>query len=81
MENEKDMINNPPHYTSSHHGIECIEAIYACLDSYKDCPPEDAWLVGQIIKYLWRAPLKGSFKSDILKARFYMEEIVKGLES
>ncbi len=74
-----DNVNHPKHYTSSKYGIECIQAIYACLDSYRDCPTY-AWLVGQVIKYLWRAPLKGKFTEDIHKAQFYLNEIVKDLE-
>lgn len=80
MEIKNDMVNEPPHYTSSKHGIECKDAIYACLDSYDSCPPAYAWLVGQVIKYLWRAPLKGSFQEDLKKAQFYLDELIKNTE-
>lgn len=76
----KDMVNHPPHYTSSKRGIECISAIYACVDGYKEYP-EIAWLVGQVVKYLWRAPFKGNFGQDLRKAKFYMDEIIKEIES
>lgn len=75
-----DMVNHPPHYTSSKRGIECISAIYACVDGYKE-HPTIAWLVGQVIKYLWRAPFKGHFSEDLRKAQFYMDEIIKEIES
>lgn len=78
--NTPDMVNHPPHYTSSKRGIECISAIYACVDGYKEYPAI-AWLVGQIVKYLWRAPFKGNFSQDLRKAKFYMDEIIKEIES
>lgn len=74
-----DVVNHPTHYTSSNRGIECIDAIYACLDSYKDHPIV-AWLCGNVIKYIWRAPLKGKFTEDLKKAQFYMNEIIKEIE-
>lgn len=67
----EDMVNHPTHYTSG--GIECIDAIYAALCKYDD--PIDAWLTGQVIKYLWRAPLKGKYKEDIRKAMFYLKKL------
>lgn len=78
--NTPDMVNHPPHYTSSKRGIECISAIYACVDGYKE-HPAIAWLIGQIVKYLWRAPFKGNFSQDLRKAKFYMDEIIKEIES
>lgn len=66
-----DPVNHPVHYTSG--GIECIDAIEAALSSYKN--PHHAWLVGQIIKYLWRAPLKENYKEDIFKAKFYLDNL------
>ena len=69
---KNDMVNHPKHYTSS--GIECIDAIEAALSSYSD--PKDAFLVGQVIKYLWRAPLKGTYEQDIKKAQWYLNKLV-----
>ena len=71
-EKAEDMVNHPSHYTSG--GVECIDAIASALSSYED--PVDAWLVGQVIKYLWRAPLKGKYKEDIEKAQFYLNRLV-----
>lgn len=69
---EEDPVNHPSHYTAG--GVECIDAITAALCKYKD--PVDAWLAGQVIKYLWRAPLKGKYKEDIEKAQFYLNRLV-----
>ena len=71
-EKVEDMVNHPSHYTSG--GVECIDAITAALSKYDD--PVDAWLVGQVIKYLWRAPLKGKYDEDIKKAQFYLNRLV-----
>ena len=69
---EEDMVNHPSHYT--HGGVECIDAITSALSSYEDSV--DSWLVGQVIKYLWRAPLKGKYEEDIKKAQFYLNRLV-----
>lgn len=69
----EDMVNHPSHYT--HGGIECIDAITSALSSYEDSV--DSWLVGQVIKYLWRAPLKGKYEEDIKKAQFYLNRLVE----
>ena len=69
----EDMVNHPSHYTSG--GVECIDAITSALSSYEDSV--DSWLVGQVIKYLWRAPLKGKYEEDIKKAQFYLNRLVE----
>ena len=66
-----DPVNHPSRYTAG--GVECIDAIYAALCKYAD--PVDAWLAGQVIKYLWRAPLKGKYAQDIDKAQFYLNRL------
>ena len=71
-----DMVNKPPHYTAG--GIECIDAIGAALSSHKD--PMGAWLTGQVIKYLWRWPLKNGVE-DLKKARFYLDRLIQREES
>ena len=69
----EDMVNHPSYYT--HGGVECIDAITSALSSYEDSV--DSWLVGQVIKYLWRAPLKGKYEEDIKKALFYLNRLVE----
>lgn len=68
-----DPVNHPAHYTAG--GVECIDAIEAALIGYKD--PVKAWLVGQVIKYVWRAPLKGNALEDMKKARFYLDRAIR----
>lgn len=68
-----DMVNHPPHYTAG--GIECIDAIKASMS-----PDQfEAFLKGQVIKYLWRAGLKGRKKKseDYLKAQWYLTRLLK----
>ena len=65
------MVNSPPHYTSDPSGIECIE-----VTRHRN------FNVGNAIKYLWRAGLKGSDATvqDLLKAQFYIADEIKRLE-
>ena len=75
-EKTEDMVNHPSHYT--HGGVECIDAITSALSSYEDSV--DSWLVGQVIKYLWRAPLKDKYEEDIKKAQFYLNRLVEKID-
>jgi hypothetical protein len=38
-------------------------------------PPYEAWLVGQVIKYVWRYDVKNGLE-DLQKARFYLERLI-----
>ena len=56
-----DLVNNPPHYTAHPSGVECIqitEHMNFCL--------------GNAVKYIWRAGLKGDAVEDLEKAVFYI---------
>lgn len=48
-----DMVNHPQHYKTGK--IECIDCISAIVNMYDG---EQAYDVGQVIKYLYRAPTK-----------------------
>ncbi len=76
MKEPADPVNHPSHYTSSGN-IECIDAIDACVCNYRS--PVHAGLVWQVIKYLWRAPLKGNYDEDIRKAKWYLDRLVTKL--
>jgi len=69
-EDEPDMVNQPPHYTQG--GVECIDAIRAAVTGK---PPYEAWLTGQIIKYVWRYNFKNG-KEDLEKADFYLKRLI-----
>lgn len=62
-----DMVNHPPHYTSHPSGVECIQIT-----------EHMGFNLGNALKYIWRADLKGSAVEDLEKAVFYINrELVK----
>lgn len=69
----EDMVNHPSHYTQG--GIETIEAIKAALGA-----GFDAYLVGNILKYLWRYKHKNGVE-DVKKAQFYLNRLVTELDT
>lgn len=56
-----DMVNHPPHYTSHPSGVECIQIT-----------EHMGFNLGNALKYIWRADLKGSAVEDLEKAVFYI---------
>ena len=65
-----DPVNHPKHYTEHPSGIECIEI----TEHMNFC-------VGNAIKYLWRAGLKGEQIEDLRKARWYIDREIARLLS
>ena len=66
---DDDEVNHPSHYTSHPSGIECIqitEHMNFCL--------------GNAVKYIWRAGLKGSNVEDLEKARFYVNREIERIK-
>lgn len=57
------MVNHPPHYTKHLSGVECIEITRHM-----------GFNLGNAIKYIWRADLKGNSLEDLKKAIFYIED-------
>lgn len=61
---------NPPHYQAHPSGVECItvtEHMNFCL--------------GNAIKYIWRAGLKGNAVEDLQKARWYLDREIERIEA
>lgn len=61
-----DRINHPLHYKGHKSGVECIqitEHMNFCL--------------GNAVKYIWRADLKGDAIEDLKKAIWYLEREVE----
>lgn len=56
-----DLVNHPPHYTAG--GIETIDFIEAKKLNYN---------LGNVVKYVTRANLKGSRTQDLEKAMWYL---------
>jgi hypothetical protein len=64
-----DPVNHPPHYTSHPSGVECIQV----AEHFNFC-------IGNAIKYLWRAGLKGEALEDLRKAAWYIDREINRLE-
>lgn len=72
---EIDMVNHPPHYTSS--GATCDKCgdCIECIEVTRHMP----FNIGNAVKYLWRWQDKGGLE-DLKKARWYLEDAIKDLE-
>lgn len=57
-----DLVNHPPHYTNHPSGIECIQVT-----------EHMGFNLGNAVKYIWRADLKGKSEEDLKKAIWYLE--------
>ena len=66
-----DVINKPAHYTKGK--FESIDVLEDAIQFYE---PVEAFHVGQVVKYLFRAPHKGNKKQDLLKAQYYLDRLV-----
>jgi hypothetical protein len=64
-----DAVNHPIHYNSHPSGIECIDVVEHLTFN-----------VGNAVKYLWRAGLKGALLDDLKKARWYVDREIQRLE-
>lgn len=64
-----DSVNHPPHYTAHPSGVECIQI----AEHYGFC-------IGNALKYLWRAGLKGDAVEDLKKARWYLDREISNRE-
>jgi hypothetical protein len=62
-----DMVERPAHYTAGE--VEVIDFIEQIVRLY---PPEIGYHIGNAIKYLARAPLKGRLDEDLEKAGRYL---------
>lgn len=65
MEELKDLVNHPPHYTTWK--IEVLEFI---LDQ------KMGYMQGNCVKYLSRYPYKNGLQ-DLEKARFYLNKLIE----
>lgn len=61
-----DTVNHPQHYTAHPSGIECIEVV-----------EHMGFNLGNAVKYIWRADLKGNAIEDLRKAAFYINREIQ----
>jgi hypothetical protein len=66
-----DMINSPPHYTAGR---------FESIDVIEDQGHGRGFCYGNAIKYLHRAPHKGTEAADLRKAIWYVERLLRQLE-
>jgi hypothetical protein len=70
---QNDAVNHPSHYTSDPSGVECIQ-----ITEHRN------FCVGNAMKYMWRAGLKGDTLAkqleDLKKARWYITREIERLE-
>ena len=64
-----DVVNNPSHYTQHPSGVECIQ-----ITEHMN------FNLGNALKYIWRADLKGKAVEDLKKAEFYIKRELKRLD-
>lgn len=80
---ENTAVEHPSHYTSG--GMECIDAMKAMLAGYEQAKivTKFYWhfLSGQVLKYLWRWPLKECPLQDLKKARWYLDKLISDVEA
>lgn len=70
---QEDVVNHPKHYNAGKY--ETIDIIEDVISNYEIS--QDAFLVGQIIRYLSRAPLKGDYLENLEKAQWYLNRLVE----
>ena len=68
-----DMVNHPAHYTAGN--VECIDALESMSMGYHDAV--QGALAWQVVKYIWRSPLKGKQLEDLQKAQFYLNRLIE----
>ena len=61
-----DNVNNPKHYTSHPSGIDCIQIT-----------EHMGFCLGNAMKYIWRADLKGDAIEDLEKAVWYVRREIE----
>ena len=66
----EEQVNHPRHYTIHPSGIETIE-----LTEHMN------FCLGNVIKYVMRAPYKGKQLEDLKKASWYLNREINRLES
>lgn len=65
-----DPVRRAAHYNQG--SIECITVLESALESEGYA----AFLRGQVIKYMWRAPHKNAAAQDAEKAAYYLDRLV-----
>jgi hypothetical protein len=62
----RDAVNHPAHYTAHPSGVECVQIT-----------EHMGFLLGNAIKYVWRADLKNDAIEDLRKAAWYIDREIQ----
>jgi hypothetical protein len=65
-----DPVNHPAHYTAHPSGVECIQ-----ITEHMN------FNLGNAVKYIWRAALKGKQLQDLEKAAWYINREIERLSN
>lgn len=65
-----DPVEHPAHYTAHPSGVECVTIV-----------EHFGFNLGNAVKYIWRAGLKGRALEDLKKARWYVDREIGRLEA
>lgn len=72
---ESDVVKNPDHYTFR--GRECSDIIATMTATSNG---KIAYYEGAICKYMYRYPMKGEPIKDLMKARQYIDMLIRELQ-
>lgn len=72
-EDAQDMVNHPPHYEQG--GVEVIDIMKAKMDA----SAFRGYLLGNVLKYLFRFNHKGKPLEDLKKAQWYLNRLIEEL--
>ena len=67
-----DNVNSPQHYQQGK--VETIDAIASVVAGYDAV---SAYCLGNVVKYIARAPFKGNAHEDLRKARWYFDRALE----
>lgn len=70
-------VNHPSHYRGVN-GLEVFDVMDNFLPKYENAV--DGYLVGNILKYVLRAPSKGKMLEDLKKAKVHLDLLIERLE-
>jgi hypothetical protein len=65
-----DNVNHPRHYTKHPSGVECIQIT-----------EHMGFNLGNAVKYIWRADLKGNQVEDLKKAVWYINREIQRINN
>ena len=71
-----DPVNHPSHYTSSKAACKLCSEPIECIDVTQHMD----FCLGNAVKYIWRAGLKGDAVVDLKKAAWYLDREIKRRE-